>query len=244
MCDGNSNKISGWRGWPDLPPSPAIEPLGDWLDLSHVLDENVALASVFPKPRFERLKSMPKDRLNVTEMQMVVHAGTHVDAPRHFLQDGPAFDEIPLKHLHGQGVVVSCPANPFGEIDLADLESAAAHIREGDIVALHTGWWKHVGTAVYDDHPCLTPAAAQWLVERKVKLLATDFPSPDLAISRRGVGFNWPVHHILLTNGTLVSENITGHETLVGQRAEFLFLALNIAGSDGAPARVLARPIR
>jgi kynurenine formamidase len=36
---------------------------------------------------------------------MVVHVGTHVDSPRHFFNDGPAFREIPVTRLSGLGRV-------------------------------------------------------------------------------------------------------------------------------------------
>lgn len=50
-------------------------------------------------------------------------------------------------------------------------------------------------------------------------------------------GFNWPVHHELLSHGVLISENLRGLEVLAGRRVEFLFLLLNIRGADGARAR-------
>jgi kynurenine formamidase len=37
---------------------------------------------------------------------------------------------------------------------------------------------------------------------------------------------------------------VTNLDAFSNQRVEFAFLALNIANSDGAPACVLARPIR
>jgi kynurenine formamidase len=42
----------------------------------------------------------------------------------------------------------------------------------------------------------------------------------------------------------LIAEQVTNVWPIAGRRAEFLFLALNVAGGDGAPARVLARPTR
>jgi kynurenine formamidase len=48
----------------------------------------------------------------------------------------------------------------------------------------------------------------------------------------------------LLKQGVLVCEHITNLESLAGGRAEFMFNALNIKNSDGAPARVLARKIQ
>jgi kynurenine formamidase len=227
-------------------PEPALLPSGGpWVDLSHPLSRLVPRADVFPEPSFRRVRSLPKDPLNVTEMQMVVHIGTHVDAPRHFFTDGPAFHEIPLDRLSGAGVVVSVTKKAAGQaIEPDDLERAAAEIRPGDIVALHTGWSDCASSHSYHDHPYLSPTAAQWLVERGIKLLACDLPTPDLPTGRRPAGYDWPAHHILLSRGILISENVTGLAQLANQRAEFVFLALNIEDSDGAPARVLARPIR
>src|ERR1700682_200586 len=105
MCEASSPEHTGWRGWLDLPQMAVTAGSGPWLDLSHVLSHELPTVPFFPAPRFEQIMSQPKHPMNVTEMQMVVHLGTHVDAPRHFFSDGPAFHEIPLDRLHGPGVV-------------------------------------------------------------------------------------------------------------------------------------------
>lgn len=197
--------------------------------------------SPFPEARFERIRSMPEHPVNLSEMQMVVHFGTHVDAPLHFIADGPAFDAIPLERLFGAGIVIELACSPVHPITPSELQGA--DIRAGDIVLLNTGWTAHGNTPLYDQHPHLTPAAAAWLADRRIKLLAVDFPSPDLPIAHREPGFNWPTHLVLLSQGILVSENIRIPAQLRPGRAEFLFLALNIEGSDGSPARVLGRNI-
>lgn len=172
---------------------------------------------------------------------MIVHTGTHVDAPRHFYNDGPAFDEIPLDRLCGQGVVLQFDAEPGGTIDTKDFQRHAGLVRAGDIIALHTGWGEKFGTDVYDINPSITVEAARWLVEREIKLLACDFATPDLALPLRKPDFDWPVHQVLLGNGVLICEHLTGVAELAGKRAEFIFGALNIAAADGAPARVVGR---
>jgi kynurenine formamidase len=227
----------------DVPPSTAATAAGEWIDLSHVLNEQLPNVPFFPPPRFRLVMSQPKHPLNVTEIQMVVHLGTHVDAPRHFFSDGPAFHEIPLERLHGRGVVWHIEKDDYGVIDVADLERARPRLSPGDILALRTGWSRHFGAPRYDRHPNLSVAAAEWIVAQGVKLLAVDFVTPDLAVNRREKGFNWPVHHVLLGHGVLVSEHLRNLEALSGERAEFMFLALNVQDSDGSPARVLARKL-
>jgi kynurenine formamidase len=116
--------------------------------------------------------------------------------------------------------------------------------RRANEVMLDTGLARHVGTPDYDRHAALSVAAAEWLVEKQVKLLAVDMPTPELPLHMRPGDFDWPVHHTLLRDGVLIAEQVTNADSLAGQPAELVFLPLNIVGGDGAPARVLGRPIR
>jgi arylformamidase len=187
---------------------------------------------------------MPDDPLNVTELSMVVHVGTHVDSPRHFFRDGPALEDVPLSRLMGTGVVWQLDVPLQGLIEPEDLERMRPRIEVGDILVLDTGLVPYVGTSDYDRHAALSVEAARWLVGKQIKLLGVDTPTPDLPLDNRPPGFDWPVHHTLLAEGVLISEHVANTRALAGRRAEFLFLPLNIVGGDGAPARVLGRPVR
>lgn len=72
---------------------------------------------------------------------------------------------------------------------------------------------------------------------------AVDVPTPDVAIDKRLAAFAWPVHRAWLGDGVLNVEQVTNLKSLTGRRAEFMFCPLDIADSDGAPARVPARAI-
>src|SRR5262245_65574003 len=109
-----------WLGWKSR--TTAAQP---WVDLSHPLRSELSRIPFFPAARFERIMSTPKDPLNATEMQMVCHFGTHVDAPCHFIADGPAFHEIPLDRLCGAGVVVRLECEPYATIEPERLDAAA-----------------------------------------------------------------------------------------------------------------------
>lgn len=242
MCDSVAPG-RGWRGWNRFETPPLAAPAGPWIDLSYPVEPGMPCASIFDRPSFRRLREMPAHPFNVTQLQMVVHAGTHVDAPRHFYLDGPAFEDIPLERLHGPGVVWSIPCEPEEVIAVERLASARPELRGGDILAIDTGWDKRFGSDDYERHPSLSVDAAEWLVERNIKLFACDFATPDLVYHRRPEGFDWPVHRALLSRGILICEHLRGHGALAGRRVEFLFNALNISGSDGAPVRPLCRPV-
>jgi kynurenine formamidase len=241
MCEQCDERGKGWLGWSRVLQRSAVVSRGPWIDLSYPIGPEAPCASIYDKPSLTPLKRVPIDPFNVTELRMVVHAGTHVDSPRHYYLDGPAFEDVPLERLYGPGVVWHIPAEPEQVIGPADLERARPALQAGDILALDTGWTARFGTGSYDSHPSLSSEAADWLVERGIKLLACDFATPDLVYCRRQPGFEWPVHRTLLSRGILICEHLRAHPALRGKRVDLMFNVLNITGSDGAPARVLAR---
>jgi len=148
--DSDPNRWQGWAA--PVPGGPA------WTDLSHVLNADVSRVAMFPAPSFSRFKSLPDDPLNVTEIRMVAHVGTHLDAPSHFIPDGPSIDQIPLGRLHGPGVVWRVRRQAGEMIEPDDLDGASPPAQPGDMVLLDTGWSHWFGRPAYDDHPWLSAA--------------------------------------------------------------------------------------
>ncbi len=242
MCDNPARDgYKGWGGWLPLPERRVEDPVGEWIDLTYPLSAGVPHVGTFAAPKFTRILEMPTKPLNVTHMDTVVHMGTHLDSPRHFFLDGPAMEAIPLVRFMGRGVIVRIDKAAYGIIEPADLDRTEPAIEPGDIVALDTGWGEKWGTPEWDRHPCLSVEAARWLLDKRVKLVAVDTPTPDLPLDRRPADFTWPVHRTLLRLGVLIAEQLANLRALAGQRVEFMFGPLPIEGSDGSPARVLAR---
>lgn len=243
MCDQIHFKGTKWQGWIDIP-QPTVSPTGGpWVDLSHVLTEDLSAIPNYPAPSFRKWKKMPDYNANITIMEMVVHHGTHLDAPNHFIEDAPSFDQVPLDRLWGPGVVWTFDVPDFGLIDVADLEAKTPKLRPGDIVLFDTGRAAKMGTPAYERHASLTQGAAEWLLAQKIKMIGVDFATPDLAPGNRPDGFYWPVHHTLLPRGVLIAEHVANLPELSNRRIEAMFAGLRIAGSDGAPARPLARAV-
>jgi len=242
MCDtAGIEPGTGWKGWNTSDGARPAEPAGDWLDLTWPLSPDVPRLATFPPPAIRRVASIPEQPFNVTELSMVVHIGTHVDSPRHYFVDGPAFEDVPMSRLMGAGVVWQIDAPLEATIEPEDLEPLRPTLEPGDILLLETGAARHVGTADYHRHPFLSTRAAEWLVEKQIKLLGVDASTPELPIPLRPPGFDFPVHRTLLRDGVLIAEQVANLGALAGQRVELMLLPLNIVGSDGAPARVLGR---
>ncbi|MDR3121350.1 MAG: cyclase family protein, partial [Clostridiales bacterium] len=50
------------------------------------------------------------DKYNLTNISLCVHNGTHVDAPRHFIESGAGISKIPLDVFYGKCLVSDKPA--------------------------------------------------------------------------------------------------------------------------------------
>jgi arylformamidase len=167
---------------------------------------------------------------NVTELHLSAHTGTHVDAPRHFIADGADVAALDLSTVMGPAVVVAIQdPHSIGLPELAALPLAA-----GDRVLFKTlnsaaDW----SMAPFNpDFVRLAAPAARHLREIGVVCVGVDYLSVGPA----------DTHLVLLGAGITVIEGLALQHVEPG-RYELLCLPLPIVGADGAPARVLLRPL-
>ena len=66
----------------------------EMVDLSRIIYDGMPKIPALPDVHVQKFFSLDKGHpLNVTELSLPCHAGTHVDAPRHFFDDGAGTDE-------------------------------------------------------------------------------------------------------------------------------------------------------
>jgi kynurenine formamidase len=213
----------------------------EMVDLSRVIYEGMpkipALSDVHVRKFFSLEKGHP---LNVTEISLPCHAGTHVDAPAHIVPNGKSIEELPLESFVGPGAAISVKKRGGEQVTAADLENSRVAVNRGDILMLHTGWDEKFESPDYNLHPYLSVDAAEWMVKKGVKLFGIDCITVDLPTPLRPKGFDFPVHKILLGNGVLIAENVANIEKIVGKKTRILALPLRIKGSDAGHARIVA----
>ena len=163
-------------------------------------------------PSFRRVSDMEKGAVcNITELSMNAHNGTHVDAPRHFVRDGTAIEDLDLYVLNGP-----CAVIPF----------------EGGITRDMLLPYRGCERILAKGKCRLTPDGAEALSEFGVRLFGLEAQSiagddPPLA-----------VHVAVLSKGIIALEGLVLSEVPEGEY--FLSAApLKLGGSDGAPCRAL-----
>jgi arylformamidase len=168
------------------------------------------------------------DGVNVAELSMSAHTGTHADAPFHVLPAGARIGEVRAEAFVGPAQVVDARG-----VDEIDAEWLAARLADGcERVLLHTGAWRDPD-AWPERWTGLTEDAARLLVSRGVRLLGTDAPSPDAAESE-----DLPVHHALLGAGASIVENLLLDGVAEGTY-ELIALPLRLMEADASPVRAV-----
>lgn len=177
------------------------------------------------------------DSCNVTAITMSAHAGTHVDAPRHYSDDGVGIDDVPLDVLIGPARVVTLDV--AGAITTADLQNAFRDlphaIRAAPRLLIRTRASDTPDDVWDDSFAYFDPQAAEWLGANGLRLIGTDAPSVDPATSRA-----LPAHRAFLRHDVVIVENLRLQGVPDGEY-ELLALPLKIAGGDAGPARVVLR---
>ncbi len=106
----------------------------------------------------------------------------------------------------------------------------------GKAVLVHTGWDRHWRTQAYfEDHPCLTEAAARLLAGRGAALVGIDSHNIDDTRTR-----SRPVHTVLLGAGVPICEHLTDLGRLPERGFTFTAVPPKIAGMGTFPVRAFA----
>src|SRR4029077_12481180 len=172
------------------------------------------------------------DSSNVSTVHLSAHAGTHVDAPRHFFDDGIGGEKLALEMLCGRPRVIELTTRKG--ITAEDL--ASFDLREDVRLLIKTHNSRLWGQPEFHtDFIGVTAGAARFLVEHGVKVVGVDYLSVE-QYKTPGA----PAHHALLGAGAIVIEGLNLRDVEPGIY-DLCCLPLRIVGADGAPARVVLR---
>jgi arylformamidase len=168
--------------------------------------------------------------IRVTSIALGSHTGTHIDAPVHFVDGGRKLHEIPLQSLVGEVMVFHIP----------EVRSISRqHLERLDWTGVQRVLFKTDNSArwadkvFHRDFVYLEPDAAEFLVERGMRLVGIDYLSIDPFGSE-----GHPAHFVLLPNNVVILEGLDLRKIAPG-RYQMAALPLNLQDADGAPTRVI-----
>jgi arylformamidase len=165
--------------------------------------------------------------VNLMKLATTTHLGSHLDAPFHYLQNGPTLEAVPLALLVGEAQV----------IDARGHHPVGPEVLEGPLperVLFYSGQparWERFP----EGFAPLTTELIDALAERGVKLVGTDSPSVDAFSSK-----DLPVHHRIGAHGLYILEGLNLAGVAPG-RYELICLPLSLVGADASPVRAVLR---
>jgi len=170
---------------------------------------------------------------NVSRIDIGSHSGTHVDAPKHFFDDGAGADTLPLDVLMGPArlIAVDDAVKSVGETELRahDLRGVTRLL----IRTRNSAWLASGSTEFHPDYTFLSPEGAAYLVGLGVKLVGVDY----LSVEQFHSGHH-RTHRTLLGADVVIIEGLVLTEPPPGDY-ELRCLPLRLTGLDGAPARAV-----
>ena len=172
---------------------------------------------------------------NVSRVDFGSHSGTHVDAPKHFFDDGAGVDALSLDVLVGPARLLAF-ADAVMSIGEAEL---AAHDLTGVTRVLlktrNSAWLASGSAEFHPDYTYVAPDGAAYLASLGVRLVGVDY----LSVEQFHSGHH-RTHRTLLERGIVIVEGLVLREPPAGSY-ELVCLPIKLAGLDGAPARAILR---
>lgn len=204
-------------------------------DISLSLSANtVRWVTAQPFELIERKRMSRGDGNNSSSIHTSAHAGTHVDAPFHFVPDGMTIETLPVDRFIGPARV--CAVDQVEQITAADV--ARLELAGETRVLFKTKNSTLLHKPEYDaSFVAFSADGAKALADLGVQLVGLDY----LSVARADEQV--PVHRAFLDRGVILLEGVDLSAVPPG-RYELICLPVKIAGSDGAPCRAVLRELQ
>lgn len=205
-----------------------------WIDISLTLGTGMVHWPGDQPVLIERTRDMEQgDEMNLSVISMGSHAGTHIDAPLHFIRTGKGLLEMPFDATIG----------PARVLEIADSESikpeelARHNIRSGERILFKTRNSERCGktSSFIEDFVHISVKAARFLAGQGVRAVGIDY----LSVGEYGKDGS-ETHRILLEAGVWIIESLDLSGVAPGAY-ELICLPLKVLNSEGAPARAVLR---
>jgi len=218
-----------------------------YIKLSYDIHEGMPVYPGTEVPVISKDKSIKNgDSCNTYSLRLSNHTGTHIDAPRHFFDNGQAIADYQLEELiFDKPYLLDSPKQEGEGVSVEDLDNQEG-LENCDILLLRTGF----GDRRQSDPDCymqkgpfITPEAAEWIrINRpNIRCIGIDCLSVS-SYTKRTLGKD--THQILLGKRSSCAPAVLILEDLripdeAGDVDEIICLPLFIRGVDSAPCTVI-----
>jgi len=222
--------------------------VSNWVWLSHALNESTPAYSggngikILPDKQINQ-----GDSCNTTRFLMSNHIGTHVDVPKHFVDQGKTVEHYkPCEWIFSKPLLIDVPATCATIIGVDEIKSALSDlvVEDADLVLIRTGMEAHRGGQKYwTEYPGVSPELCGWLQQRFASFSVIGMDTISISsVAHREVGRK--AHRAFLGNGIRIIEDMTLspilNETCL---KKVIVMPLRHENGDGAPVTVIGNVV-
>jgi arylformamidase len=174
-------------------------------------------------------------------IKMRLHAGSHIDAPEHWIEGALQIQDFPLDRFIGDAFIADLTGRPNREITRDELGQAVGQgFQSGDRLLIRTDWNDRLMEMDFEDwklgSPYLTSGALEWCVTRKPAIVGIDFYHGTRAPgTEHSDGFEGR----LARGGVLTLTNLINLKSARHHRVTLIALPLALHGVEAAPVRAI-----
>lgn len=203
------------------------------IDITVPLHDKMEVWEGDPPYSRELACTIAENGCNVSKMSCTVHAGTHVDAPYHFVEGAATIDQVGLDILVGPCELIEIKDEQLVDNNIP--ASALPKVFKYPRILLKTSNSKTPGH-FRKEMIGISMDAAKYLCDSGVKLVGVDGLSIESYYSDGSVHRQMLGHNIIAVETLDMTKLSAGFYNLV-------CLPLKIVGSDAAPARAFVTPL-
>jgi kynurenine formamidase len=174
-------------------------------------------------------------KITLSEIHIGTHAGTHIDAPKHFIPSGKLLSDYSLKLFLGKAICIRRKLDDSYPIDLNENDISLIDKNNPDWIVFRTNFYRFWKTKRYfTKHPFLSEKCSIIISGLNITGIGIDFPSVD---SPNDSAFT--SHHILLGAEKLIVENLTNLKMPPSKAFQIIIFPIKIK-AEASPVRVAA----
>ncbi|MPQ45332.1 cyclase family protein, partial [Clostridium tarantellae] len=188
------------------------------------------------RPEIKKIANIKNDGYNEKSLHIFSHTGTHMDSPKHMIENGKSLYEFEINKFIGKAFLLDVSNLLQDNIEINILKKYEKEIKKSEFLIIKTGWEKYWNSEKYFyNFPVLTEEAANWICKFNLKGIGVDTISIDKVDS-----IHFKIHKIIFSKDMIIIENLTNLSTLTIKKFTFCATPLKYENSDGSPVRAIA----
>jgi len=212
---------------------------GRFIDLTYLLSENTPTYPNSIHFSISEKSNIKKNGRKTSKIILGTHTGTHIDTPAHLFLKGKSVEDIPLKMLTGEALMLSLKKTEYrkGLYTFDDLNGRTKYIDQVDILIIKSGdsRTEKGRSRLFSEYLVPDRSVLNWITEHKLKCFGTD------AISFDPVNASPMENHVLLLGKKIIlAEGLFNLDKIDRDVFYFMVIPLKIEGADGAPCRAFS----